>query len=111
MKKTFRKNLMRFCLLLLTGAMLTGTACSITEGPDKIATPEPTELPTIEPETPTAPPLSEEEAYDVSFALPVTSRGQGEVKPETYAAVDGLGRTLSFNGDSYTSSLHSGTVL
>ena len=110
MKKNFRKNLMKLCFLLLTGALLTGTACSITDGPDKITTPEPTELPTIEPETPTAPPLPEEEAYDVSFSLPVTSRGQGEVKPETYAAVDGLGRTLSFNGDSYTSSLHSGTV-
>ena len=108
MKRSTRSNLIRFLLMMITGSLILGTACSIDHGP--AATDVPTEIPTIEPEVPTAPPLSEEEAYDVAFALPVTTQNIDNVDPQSYAALDGLGRTLSFNGDSYSSTLHSSAV-
>jgi len=70
----------------------------------------PTENPPTEaPETPEPDPLSLEEAYDVSFNLPITEQ-TNKVDTGDYGAVDGLGRTLSANGDSYSSTLYSGTV-
>ena len=97
-----------FLFMMITGSLILGTACSIDHSP--AATDVPTEIPTIEPEVPTAPPLSEEKAYDVAFALPVTTQNIDNVDPQSYAALDGLGRTLSFNGDSYSSTLHSSAV-
>lgn len=105
-RNTFKK-LMRIAVLPLL-ACIALTACQYGNGGGPTALP--TEVPTIEPEVPTAAPLSEEEAYDVAFALPVTEQSIDAVNPQTYAAVDGLGRTLSFNGDTYASSLYSGSV-
>ncbi|MBO5077808.1 MAG: hypothetical protein J5584_09470 [Clostridia bacterium] len=105
-RNTFKK-LIRIAVLPLL-ACIALTACQTGNGGAPTAVP--TEVPTIEPEVPTAAPLSEEEAYDVAFALPVTEQSIDAVKPQTYAAVDGLGRTLSFKGDSYASSQYSGTV-
>ncbi len=111
MKKSFRNKLIRFLALGTLAAVMLSTGCSVNDGNvDNKATAEPTELPTIEPEIPTPAPLGEEEAYDVQFDLPITTQKIENVLPQTYAAVDGLGRTLSFNGDSYSSTLLSGNV-
>ena len=104
MEKCKISKILRLTAIALLAALLL-SACSGGGNDVKV-----TEVPTIEPETPTAAPLSLEEAYDVEFNLPVTSQEAGAVHPQEYAAVDGLGRTLSFNGDSYSSTLLSGKV-
>ncbi|MBR7063502.1 MAG: hypothetical protein IKI42_10785 [Clostridia bacterium] len=107
MNRNTLKKLLRIAVLPLL-ACIALTSCQVGEKPEP--TELPTEVPTIEPEVPTAAPLSEEEAYDVAFALPVTAQSIDAVKPQTYAAVDALGRALSFKGDSYSSTEYSGTV-
>jgi len=100
----------RLATLPLLAALLLSAACATGGGNEGSPEPVITEKPTIEPEVATPAPLSLEEAYDVAFNLPVTGREMDSVDPQSYAAVDGLGRTLSSNGDSYTSSLLTGTV-
>ncbi|MBO7398506.1 MAG: hypothetical protein J6V10_05380, partial [Clostridia bacterium] len=76
--------------------------------------PKTTEIPTEvpPPATPyvTPAPLSDEEAYDIEARYPVTEVAEGLVKPSSYKAVDGLGRTLSNGGTEYSSTLRTGTV-
>lgn len=60
--------------------------------------------------TPTPEPTASPEPYDIEFTLPVTEVEVGKVDSTQWAAVDGLGRTLSLYGDNYESSALSGTV-
>ena len=105
-KNRFGSDISRLAVLPVVAALLLSAACAKGGNTEPVIT----EKPTIEPEISTPAPLSLEEAYDVEFDLPVTGRGMDTVDPQSYAAVDGLGRTLSGTGDSYTSSLLSGTV-
>lgn len=109
MKKVFVLRVLKLLAFPLLAGMLF-TSCNVENGKPASPTQAPTEVPTVEPEQPTAPPLSEEEAYDVAFSLPVTSQDAGKVDPRSYAAIDGLGRTLSSNGSQYGSTLLEGTV-
>ncbi len=109
MGKRRTKPLIKALLLSLT-AITALSSCTVGGGGTNTPEPLPTEIPTIEPETPTAQPLSLEEAYDVPFDLPVTAQDGSLVRPMSYAAVDGLGRTLSFSSDEYSSSQYSGKV-
>ena len=97
--------------LALAAAVFAGLFAGCTPGGNGL---KPTEIPTEAPPpaTPyvTPAPLSDEEAYDVEARYPVTEVALGLVHPESYAAVDGLGRRLSTGGDGYTSTLRKGTV-
>ncbi len=101
----------RYGILLLTvlvfAALLLISACA-TKGNDMSATEMPTETPAEE--TPEPSPLSPEEAYDIDVSYPITERDANNIFPQSYAAVDGLGRVLSTSGSEYTSKLLSGTV-
>ncbi|MBO4362960.1 MAG: hypothetical protein J5912_01100 [Clostridia bacterium] len=97
--------------LAIAAVLVAGNLAGCAPGGSAPKTTEiPTEVPP--PATPyvTPAPLSDEEAYDIEARYPVTEVAEGLVKPSSYKAVDGLGRTLSNGGSEYSSTLRTGTV-
>ncbi len=114
MKKTIRIKrysslIIRIAFYVLIAALLlSAVSCGVPEEEvQKTTEPPVTEEPE---ETPEPEPLSPEEAYDINVSYPATERDSKLIYPDSYFAVDGLGRVLSTAGSVYSSALRMGTV-